>query len=356
MDPVVSYCNAICWCAADFNVSNTTKTVNDIWLRAAEDKLYLSIATDSAVLIRNQRQVLNMSDKKGTKNRPGQVKYDARETMSHLAEASLQNPERFHDVVIIGAKKRFYCLKSVLCAHSTAFQSMAAAGGALHGSNPGMPEVLMEDVNSQALEQMLLFMHTWRCAISCDFVVHLGWLAYRFNIPVLEDLCKKFEAGNMTVTTTNCCVFMGQAVFCGRTDLMAKCRDCIVRNMDKLAECEMFLNMHLDEESSVAIVNHANGLFGRGISDDQFFWVVKGLLNWMDRNRKDMAVRDFDPKTVLDCCNLGNLSAAQLQQICASPVVKKSPEISQLVVMALAQGPRIKKPTENLIDRLSSWH
>jgi hypothetical protein len=86
----------------------------------------------------------------------------------------------------------FYAHKYVLATSSAVFHAMFYGGLAVKDSI-----VHLSDTNEESLEQFLRFLYTEECTFTADNVVAIMYLAKKYIIPSLSEICVKFMLENL---------------------------------------------------------------------------------------------------------------------------------------------------------------
>lgn len=220
------------------------------------------------------------------------------------------NPEH-SDVAIIGPdNRRIFCHRSYLSMWSEPFSRMLKSE-MIEGRSS---EIHINEVDPNALEEMLRFMYTGSCDITDENVVQLTAIADRFDIKELSQMC-----ANPAISKSNCCNMMQRAIQYHMDSIVYKCSAFLLSHLDKMAKDQGFLDLGF---------SCIEGLLTTAASqqrlDFELFMMIAG---WIDYSRKNREQHSHD---LLKQFDFRKFSLEEALDIASLDIVCKCPQLTKL--------------------------
>lgn len=221
------------------------------------------------------------------------------------------------DVTLQVDDSRFEAHKVVLCASSPYFRAMFTSAY----TESSQSTVVLHDITSGALEQIIDFFYTSKLTISTSNVQELLSAACMLQVTALKDACCEFLRRHIGVS--NCLGVCAFADTHSCLQLRTLSEDYARRHFTRVVQSEEFLQLHPDQ-----LVDLISGDTLNVESEEQVFDAV------MDWVKYDLTNREKCIADVLLHVRLPLLKPAFLMSISSHDVVKRSPKVLMLIVDA----------------------
>ncbi|GMH45675.1 hypothetical protein BSKO_13638 [Bryopsis sp. KO-2023] len=255
------------------------------------------------------------------------------------------NDSNHCDTIVWGPDGNSYrCFRFLLCASSPVFERMFDSDMVEGRSR----EVHIQEVDAQALEKVLKFLHSGQIEINEDNLYPLLAIGDEFEIQSVTNLCERYANDHLAINESNWFKLLTQGLMAaGRMDsILTRCQEFIFKNFVLIVTAKEFLDLDFEVVKGVAMGATSENASGN-LDSETYYEVIKGLMGWLE-----VGENSEHGTELFDHLDLAVLSANELSDLCASEVMQKRPELSVSVVKALAAQP----PTPRTPPSMHSRH
>ncbi|GMH45804.1 hypothetical protein BSKO_13767 [Bryopsis sp. KO-2023] len=242
---------------------------------------------------------------------------------------------QFCDVLVNASNGRqFHCSRMFLCMHSATFRTLLA----FKDGEQRKSAVDALEVDADALEGALRFLHMGECCVNEANLVPLIKISKVYDIPALEETCRHYQNDCLCLTLENCCLLLEQALASGllrgaetsqdefaRSDIVWRCERFTAGHLEELLEDDDFLNLSLAAIKGVTTAA-ANGAKAGSLDQSQYASVIRGVSTWV---AKDPGGRNEFADDLIDLLNVDYLSDALIQDVSTMKVVVDNPKLAE---------------------------
>lgn len=261
-----------------------------------------------------------------------QVEYNEGQLAVTDVVASHFNEPETTDTVVWGPEGECYhCFRMLLCAHSPVFERMFHTDMVEKRTQ----EVHIKEVDPNALEKILRFLHTGRVDIDEENLCPIITVADEFGIQILLDVCEDFVIKHLVVDESNWFrLFTESMVAAGTMDfLVGKCQSFLSRNTLAIVTSEEF--HFLEFEIVIWIAKDATDQVHAGDMDPAMYYeVVRSLMVWLESGKNIKHGIELFAQL-----NLGALAPSELSALCSTDLMQQTPELSLNIVKVIAAQP-----------------